>query len=553
MRLAAAALCLLLSACRTTPWDQASARDTAQGYREFLARHPTDEYVDAARARLAALELDAARQAHTVVAYKRWLDEFGDDERSPQARALLEGLRFNAAREKGTVGAWRQFLKDHPDGSHRAEADQALARAELLELGLVQDPARLRELAQRYPDDPRAERAGAVLDDRAWSEAKGAADAYAYLRANPAGAHRDDARARLLALQVDALLASGLLEEARALSARAPLASRVPDLQARLEREEQYRRVTRSKSPAVQRALAAWYLRDFDELLKAFHAPDPMDRWQAVEELGHHVTIRSIDPLLEVLRTSRVTLARLRAFEALARVLRALPPNVVEYEVATRREAAREATGDDRLWLSQAVLTDLGGDPDRAVADYRRAFDANLPDPLVLRRWAEVSRAQGRLHSAAVAARQLGTWALEVARSEPVSKETALKASRELCAAQELTRLAAEVAGAAKATGTEFPEDVAEIERRVREARALVDARLRDAELLLLEADPRARRCGDQAVTERLAAAEAQRTEALRGLPKPDAAAVRALVRERDPSPRVRAAAADAPPPGRGT
>jgi len=48
----------------------------------------------------------------------------------------------------------------------------------------------------------------------------------------------------------------------------------------------------------VQRALPGYYLRSFDDLVSSLHAPDPMDRWEAAEELGEHVDVKALDPLL---------------------------------------------------------------------------------------------------------------------------------------------------------------------------------------------------------------------------------------------------------------
>jgi hypothetical protein len=70
-------------------------------------------------------------------------------------------------------------------------------------------------------------------------------------------------------------------------------------------------------------------------------------------------------------------------------------------------------------------------------------------------------------------------------------------------------------------------------------------ARLQDAELMVLEQDGRARRCGDGSVRERLADAENRRIEAVRDADKKApqlAPLLREVLKQRDPSPKVRAA-----------
>lgn len=536
---------LLLCACQPRAWDAAQKADTAIAYRNFLLSSPKDENAPTARARLAQLELDAARKVHTVVAYKRWLEEFGEEEQASQARALLEGLRFNAAKEKGAAPAWRLFLRDHPDGAHAAEAEAALRLAELKELDVLDDPKKLEALARRHPGTAGAERAQGARDDQTFQEASGARALYDYLRDWPAGAHRDEARVKLLSLQLESLLVSGQLDAAQALAKKAPLAAKVPDLQARLSRGGQVAELSKSRIEAVQRALPGYYVRPLDELLASLKAPDPIDRWQAAEELSQHVSGRAIDALLEALRSGRSTLLRVRAFESLGQLFAALPRPLAEYEVATRLEALRETASDDRLYLTQAAMIDLLGEPERATSDYRRAFDEKLPDPVILRRFAQLHQSRGRLHSAAVAARQLALWAQGVAATEQVTRESALRAARELCAAHELVTFAQAVVSEARARGTEFPEDVADFDRLVKGAARAVAARLQDAELLVLERDGRARRCGDGTVRERLADAENRRIEAVRDAvekaPKL-APLLREVVKERDPSPKVRAA-----------
>ncbi|MFY0576191.1 HEAT repeat domain-containing protein [Cystobacter fuscus] len=148
------------------------------------------------------------------------------------------------------------------------------------------------------------------------------------------------------------------------------------------------------------------YLRSLEDLGRALVAPDPMDRWQAAQELGQHVSVKALDPLLEALRSGRNPLIRWQALESLETVLRALPRRVAEYEVAVRLEALREKAGSPELYLRTAVLLDLSGRVGEAAAEYQRAFLPEDPDPVVLRRWIRLREERLQAFSAAVAARQ---------------------------------------------------------------------------------------------------------------------------------------------------
>ena len=186
-----------------------------------------------------------------------------------------------------------------------------------------------------------------------------------------------------------------------------PLGPKIPNVQERMTRAVLLEATGNAKDEAVQRALPAFYLRSFEDVVKSLGAPDPLERWQAAEELGEHITIRALDPLLETFRTARNPLVRQRAFESLGKLLKALPRQVAEYEVEIRVEAARANASDAQLFLTIGVLLDLSGRLDKAASEYQRAFDPAAPDPIVLRRWAQIRRDRHQPYSAAVTAQQL--------------------------------------------------------------------------------------------------------------------------------------------------
>jgi hypothetical protein len=551
LRLSPLAVLLLLTGCASGAYQHAKEADTVEAYREFLRAHPKDELAEAAEARIEELEFEEAKKLHTVLAYKRFLEAHPEAAQVRAAEALLEGLRFNAAKQVGTVAAWRQFLADHRDGAQRGEAQRLLAEAEKKELASTEDPKRLSAFLREAGDDPQRQEVESRLDDQAFAQARasGATKLFAYLRDFAAGRHREAAKARLLELEVEGLLVSGLLEQAEARVKSHPLGPQLKDFPERLARARTAREALANREPLVQAAHVGHYLRDLEDLERALGAPDPLDRWQAAEELGQHVSVRALEPLLNAFRTARNPLIRLAALESLQTVLRALPRSVAEYEVAVRLETLRERASSAEVYLTIAALLDLTGQLELAATEYQRAFDAGNPDPVVLRRWVQIRQERRQPFSAAVAARQLSLWALGVAREEVVSAEggVPLASARQLCAAAENARFAAGVIARTRKEATEFPEDLNSFERTAADAVKLSEARLADAELLLREQSPSARLCRDGQVRERLGSAVKERTAALEAvgakLPKL-APLLLELARDRDPSPEVRAAAA---------
>jgi hypothetical protein len=529
-------------------YKKATAADTSDAYRAYLSAYPTDAHADAARIRLEELEFDSACRVHSVVAYKRFLDQFPDAPQADDAKKRLEGLRFNAAQEKDTPAAWRDFLAEEPDGAHHVAAKAKLHDAELKALAAKGDLHSLAE--QLEPSDPRYAKVQARLDDQRFGQAKatGTAELLAYLQDFPAGAHRQEAETELLSRKLEGLLFSGLVEQAKVEAAKSPLAAGLKDLPARFARAEEAAKVRKSADPLVQSAQADNYLRPIDDLVRATHAPDPLDRWEAVEELGQHLDVRVIDPLLVALRTGRNALIREHALTSLKQVVAGLPREVADYEIATRLATLRAEAGSPELYLSVAVLEDLSGALARAAVDYQRAFEPHTPDPVILRRWVGIREERGQAFSAAVAARQLSLWAKDVVAQASLSPEGGipLVSARDSCAAVEAARFASDAIRRARQKKTEFPEDLVAFSEDAERTFKLAQAKLADAEILLRTQSPHAPTCADRRVTDRIAAGVVTRVAALQALAKKDRARGQALWRlasQSDPSAEVRAAA----------
>ena len=515
--------------CANNAYQRAAETGTPDAYRSFLQANPSNAHVDEARDRLTELDYAEACKRHSILAYRRFLEEHPRSPDAPDVRMRLESLRFNAATERGTAQGYRDFLNDHPDGAHHGEVEHRLAQL---------------ETARVEADDPIGK------DNAAFQEAlgKGPYALGAYLEAFPAGAHREDAHRALFSAKLDGLLFSGLFPAAREEARRSPLTAGLPDLEVRFSRAKAAHDALSSKDARIQATRADFYVRSFSELTQALESPDPLDRWEAAEELGQLVDVRTLEPLLRTFRTARNPLVRQAALASLFTVTRALPRYVSQYELATRVAALRANAGSAEVYLPLAVLLDLSGQPEAATTEYRRSFDAEMPDPVVLHRWIEIREARHEPFSAAVAARQLALWAQSLASGvEPgPDAELSIATARELCAAAVEAREAHDAVVRAQTGKLEFPDDVRAFEKLSAEALRLARAKLGDAELVLQERHPGLRTCAEQSVRMRIQRGVQQRSDALatlkRTLPKA-APAVLQAVAERDPSFEVRAVA----------
>ena len=534
-------------------YEAASRRDTPAAYRAYLRDDPDGAESDAARERLEDLEFEAAQKAHTVLAYKHFLEEFPRSEHIPTVLALLETLRWSAALSEGTEDAFTRFLHEHPDGAHQKEALMRLKRLQEEARSHETEPSRLKQALSAASERERPV-LNARLDDLSFAAAqkKGTRELLEYLEEFPGGVHREEVQRSLLSRHLDGLLFSGLLKEADQERTRSPLGPQIADWPQRLARAQADQNLTQIASPLVPPTQPGYYLRSVEALSQVLKAPDPIDRWQAAEELGEQVSVAALDPLLESARTAKNPRIREAAFDALLHVVQALPPAIAEHELSVRLAARRNNVGSPELHAQVGALLELLGRLDEAAEEYQKGFDPHLPDPIVLWRFMTIRQAQHRPFSAAVAARQIGLWAKEVL--EELGPETqgegghlSLAGIRQLCAVTHLVRLAHTGLLQAQKEEREFPEDVEGFLRESTELQRLSDAKLKDAELLLRAQDPQARTCDKDEVAERLAFGEQERGKALQLLPQKLPRWSRPLLeraRSKDPSPYIRQLAA---------
>lgn len=569
-RLALAARCLfplvvgLGSGCAFDAYQRAQAQDEPAAYRRFLAEHPEDPNAGDARERLAELELARAEQVHSVLAYKRFLEEFGSYPAGRRAEALLATLHFESASQRHSAHAYRQFLTDHPESQQAPLARQLLKEAELGELdssGKGQGPdaaptpdaRELERLATAAPGDPRVQRAREEEDRRAFETAKaaGAEALFAYLAQRPTGAFRDAANTELTRWEIWSLALGGHRTEAFAMLDTSVFAAVLKPERARLEAH--FKTEAWSLANAAQTRVDHG-LRPKAELLDVLEAAEAGARGEAAVELGLHGDPTTFDRLFRLQLTTRNPWTARAAFEALARILVQLPPEVRQGVLAREFQTWRAKGEGSEIDRALAVLEDLSGHAEAAVQSYgRTAHAVSAPadlEPFLVWRVGELRREQERWLSSAVAARQLAVWAQAlVGQLRDVDEGGWLGPSRQLCAARPFTARALELLALARERDADVRATTTGFDETARTAASAVTARLRDAEVALARGARGGFECVGDAQAARLAEASLARRRAITGLGPVRSGEGRAWLERLsrwDPDPAVREVAAAA-------
>jgi serine/threonine protein kinase len=194
---------------------QAIAADTAAALRDFVARFPSSSRIEEARRALTErLAFETAAAAGSLASWESYLGAWGNDRHAGEARARLESLlteeetAFRAASEERTAAAWQAFLSKYPDGRRNARAERNRREAEAYDAARAGGRAAMESFLRTYSDGLWTKDARRLLrqladeDDFAHARSLDSAAAWSlYLTTHPSGAHTDEARARLAAIE----------------------------------------------------------------------------------------------------------------------------------------------------------------------------------------------------------------------------------------------------------------------------------------------------------------------------------------------------------------
>ena len=103
-------------------WEAAVAKNDFASYEEFVAKHPQDQRVGEARAKIEALEWNVAHERGTQDAYRSFLTKHGASAFRGDAERAIDDLEWKAADSAATLESYKDYVKRYPNGLHVSEA-----------------------------------------------------------------------------------------------------------------------------------------------------------------------------------------------------------------------------------------------------------------------------------------------------------------------------------------------------------------------------------------------------------------------------------------------
>jgi serine/threonine protein kinase len=495
-------------------FDRASAADTVEAWRGFLAAWPAGERSDESMRRLeAAMEradeiaFTAALSAGSYSAFAAYVESFPSGSRAAEARAAMADLQaFARAEKSGTPAALRKYLQEHRGGRGAREAQELLLALESAarQSALSGGEAECASYLAAFPETPAAasiaERQQSLREQRACDDALangGDAALAAFIAAYPTSPRTAALRATL-----EERRARALAEEdgRRVVDARAAAAAgdfRAAEAHAARIGDEELREQTRVMIAEAIDA-ADWTTAEAAGTANAFTAYlrkhgtgrwaeaararlDDLAQLDSIPRLEKAKKVEELEALAakgrnEVAESARAAATRLRTAERNAR------------EAEERAWAAAIAEGTEAAW--DRYLRDHRGSP-RAAAAKTAAEEASAY-AAALRRdriadWKKfLSRHAAGAHAAAAESRlraleeeqeerargAAAEKTREIERARAADEEKARESERARIAAaekaQEMERtraLAAEKAQETERARIAAPEKTREIER----------------------------------------------------------------------------------------
>lgn len=115
-------------------YDKCEAKNTIEGYREFIQAHSDSVYVHSANAKIDGILFRPYIKKNTITGYLEFLEKYPGNVNIDIAKRKIETLAFGDSEKKDTVHGYKQYLQDYPKSIFECEARERIHELEFRNL-----------------------------------------------------------------------------------------------------------------------------------------------------------------------------------------------------------------------------------------------------------------------------------------------------------------------------------------------------------------------------------------------------------------------------------
>jgi len=164
---------LVLVGCATTKgdWQKAVELNTVEAYKEFLLKHPQNEFAGIARKNIERLEWESVKRNDNIESYQQFISIYPYSEFTNFAKNRVEELNWRKSVDMNSIDGYKNFLQNHPQSKYSTQAYEKIEEI-AWEMAHSKDTAQdYEEFLSVYPTGKYATKAKDELDTQRWVDA----------------------------------------------------------------------------------------------------------------------------------------------------------------------------------------------------------------------------------------------------------------------------------------------------------------------------------------------------------------------------------------------
>jgi hypothetical protein len=121
-------------AAEKVAYDQYKARNTIEGYKEFIQNYPDSMYVHSANADIDGILFRPYLKMNSTDGYNEFINKYPNNENVDIAKRKIERFAFDSFEEQDTIEGYKQYLLEYPKGIYECDAKERLHELEFRKL-----------------------------------------------------------------------------------------------------------------------------------------------------------------------------------------------------------------------------------------------------------------------------------------------------------------------------------------------------------------------------------------------------------------------------------